>query len=162
MRISLTGRRRAGVFALVAAGALLLAACGGNGDTNGASGSTATTSSGSSAGSETTSKTIAGEQVNYKDTATVTGKTSQEVELDDYYFGPTVLVGKPGQKLTLELKNEGTTDHNFTLASQNFNEDLKPGATTKVTVTIPNSGTVLFHCEYHESMGMRGALQAAS
>lgn len=158
MRISLTGRRRAGGFALVAAGALLLAACGGNNGSDGASASTTT----SSAGSETTSKTIAGEQVNYKDTATVTGKTSQEVELDDYYFGPTVLVGKPGQKLTLELKNEGTTDHNFTLASQNFNEDLKPGATTKVTVTIPDSGTVLFHCEYHESMGMRGALQAAS
>jgi hypothetical protein len=43
----------------------------------------------------------------------VSGET--EVELDDYYFEPTVLKAKPGSKITPELKNEGKVEHNFSI-----------------------------------------------
>ncbi len=40
-----------------------------------------------------------------KDVSDESGKV--EIELYDNYFEPTVLKGKPGQKVELELKNEG-------------------------------------------------------
>jgi plastocyanin len=81
-----------------------------------------------------------------------------EVELDDYYFKPTVIQGKAGQKVTLELKNEGKVEHSFVIDSQNIDKTLSPGQDAKVTVTIPASGAVSFYCKFHKSEGMAGAL----
>jgi plastocyanin len=111
---------------------------------------------------ETSTKTIAGQQVNFKESADVGTESSIEVEADNFYFSPTVLTGKPGQTITLELKNEGSSEHNFTLESQHIDQDLETGESAKVKVSFPQSGTLLFHCKYHESIGMRGALQATS
>jgi len=105
-----------------------------------------------------TQTTIAGVQANDHGTKTVSGTT--EIELDDYYFDPTVLEGKPGQKVTFELKNEGSTEHNFTLAAQHVDQDVDQGETKTVTVTIPQSGELSFFCKYHRSRGMAGALSA--
>lgn len=163
------GSGRLALLVILGGGALLLAACGGNNSPAASSGAPTTitaassdSGSSSSEGGGVTTKTIAGEKVNYEDTEDVTGRSSTEVELEDYYFGPTVLTGSAGQKITVELKNTGTTEHNFTLEDQKINEDFAPGDTKEVTITLPDSGTVLFHCEYHEDMGMRGALQVSS
>ena len=72
------------------------------------------------------------------------------MELDDYYFKPTVLKGSPGQKVTLELENEGSVEHNFTIDSQGIDKDLEAGEDAKVTVTIPKSGALSFYCKYHK------------
>src|SRR5919201_1354070 len=109
--------------------------------------------------SEGTKTTLAGVSANDHGTKQVSGKT--EIELDDYYFDPTVLKGKPGQKVTLELKNEGKVEHNFSIDAQNIDKDLDAGESATVTVTIPQSGQISFYCKYHKSRGMAGALPAA-
>jgi plastocyanin len=77
-------------------------------------------------------------------------------------YSPTILQGTPGQTITLELKDASSTvPHNFTLEEQKLNVDLKPGTTTKVKVTFPQSGVLQFHCEYHVGAGMIGELKVA-
>src|SRR5207244_13361261 len=87
-----------------------------------------------------------------------TVSSSAEVQLDDYYFKPTVLTGRPGSTLTLMLKNEGSVEHNFSIDGQTIDKDLEAGDSAKVSVTIPKSGAISFYCKYHKSMGMAGAL----
>jgi plastocyanin len=85
-----------------------------------------------------------------------------ELEADnegsDFYFDPTVLKSSPGAKVTLTVKNEGSTLHDFTIEDQNLDEDVKPDEEVTVTVTFPQSGVVEFHCEYHQGRGMVGEL----
>jgi plastocyanin len=116
----------------------------------------------SSSGDESesmTSTTIGGTQLEshgIKDVANATGKV--EIELDDYYFDPTILKGTPGQKIELELKNEGKTAHTFTIAEQSINKEIQPGDETETEVTFPQSGALKFVCTFHQSQGMVGAL----
>jgi plastocyanin len=109
--------------------------------------------------SEGTKTTIAGLSANDHGSKQVSGKT--EVELDDYYFEPTVLKGRPGSKVTLELKNEGKVEHNFSIDAQHIDKDIDAGESATLTVTIPQSGQISFYCKYHKSMGMAGALAAS-
>ena len=88
----------------------------------------------------------------------VTGATSTILEVDNFYFAPSILRGRPGEKLKLEISNDAKVPHNFTLSDQHINQDLAPGQKVSVTVTFPMTGSLLFHCEYHESRGMKGAL----
>jgi plastocyanin len=137
---------------VIVASMLALLAAAGCGSSSSSSSGTTTESSGGGGGQ----KTIAGLKANDHGTKTVTKET--EVELDDYYFEPTVIQGKAGQKVTLELKNEGKIEHSFVIDSQNIDTTLSPGQDAKVTVTIPPSGAVSFYCKFHKSEGMAGAL----
>lgn len=80
----------------------------------------------------------------------------------DFYFSPTFLKVAPGSKITLELENEGSTEHNFTIEALGINEDLAKGAKKSVTVTMPSSGALNFFCEYHHNLGMQGAFFSAA
>jgi plastocyanin len=128
-----------------------LAAAGCGGSSKSGSGSTSKSGGGGQ-------KTIAGVKANDHGSKNVSGEA--EVELDDFYFEPTVLRGKPGSQVTIELKNEGSTEHNFTIDAQKIDEDVEAGEDAKVTVTFPKSGVLSFYCKYHKSMGMAGALAA--
>ena len=88
----------------------------------------------------------------------VSGMSSLDVEMDDYYFSPTVIRGKPSQKLTLNFSNHGTVEHNFTITSQGLNKDVEPKKTASVQVTLPSSGVLVFYCKYHKTLGMAGEL----
>ena len=90
----------------------------------------------------------------------ISGASSAEVELDDFYFNPPVITGAPGQKVTFELKNEGSALHNFSLVAQNIDKDIETGQTEDVSVTIPKSGFLEFFCKYHRTIGMVGELKA--
>jgi plastocyanin len=136
---------------LAVAVVLLAAGCGGYG---GKSKSSTSESSGSGGGK----KTIAGVPANDHGGKNVSDEA--EVELDNYYFEPTVLTGKPGSKVTLELKNDSSTEHNFSIDSQSIDKDVEGGEDAKVTVTFPKSGQLSFYCKYHKSKGMAGALSA--
>jgi plastocyanin len=85
-----------------------------------------------------------------------------EVEMDDYYFEPKVIKGEPGDTVTLELKNEGSAEHNFELESQGIDQDVEAGGEAEVDVTIPESGSVEFYCKFHESQGMEGKIESGS
>jgi plastocyanin len=135
--------------AILALTAVAAAGCGGS------SKSSSSTESGGGGGGK---KTIAGVPANDHGSKTVSGET--EVELDDFYFEPTVLRAKPGSQVTLELKNEGSTEHNLSIDSQGIDKDVEAGEDAKVTVTMPKSGQLSFYCKYHKGMGMAGALAA--
>jgi plastocyanin len=129
-----------------------LAGCGSSGSKS--SSSTSTTSTSGEGGQ----KTIAGLTANNHGTKQASSSGKTEVELDDFYFKPTVIEGSPGQKVKLKLKNEGKTEHSFTVDSQKIDQTLSPGDETEVTVTIPKSGVVSFYCKFHKSSGMAGGL----
>jgi plastocyanin len=103
-------------------------------------------------------KEIAGEQATYHGNADVAGLSEFELELDNFYFGPTVLDGDAGEALTLSLHNEGSASHTFTIDTAGIDEELEPGAEGSVDVTFPDSGALVFYCRFHRGSGMLGAL----
>jgi plastocyanin len=125
---------------------VLVASCGGNDEE-------------SSEGGTTTIGDVAANDHGTKD---VSGESKVEVELDDDYFEPTVLEGKPGERVTLELKNEGGSEHNLTIDELQIDQDVEPGDEAEVEVTFPESGTLTFFCKYHRGQGMAGAFRSAS
>jgi plastocyanin len=140
------------IVAVLGLGVVPLVAGCGSSSSSSSSGSTESSSSGGG------KKTIAGVQANDHGTKTASSSGKTEVELDDFYFEPTVLQGKPGEQVDLELKNEGKVEHTFTIDSQGIDQDLQPGDEAEVMVTIPKSGAVSFYCKFHKSSGMAGAL----
>jgi plastocyanin len=85
--------------------------------------------------------------------------SSIEVEQDDYYFEPTFIKAQPGATVTLELKNEGKSLHNFSISGLNIDQDVNPGQKMNVSVTVPATGNLVFFCKYHQtSNGMQGAI----
>jgi plastocyanin len=149
------------VLSSVAAAALItLAACS-------SSSSTASPASGtsSSSGSSSGKITIGSDQANDHGTEDATGKSTFEIEADNdtsgYYFKPTILQGSGGQSITLEIKNEGSVPHNFSITSMNVNVNIEPGASQEVKVTFPQTGTVEYFCSFHHALGMAGELSVA-
>jgi plastocyanin len=118
----------------------------------------ATTPTQTSESSETTGTiTIGSDTANDKGTQTVSGDEIK-VEVDNFYFKPTVLQGTAGAQVKIELDNESTTLHNFTLEDQGINQDIQAGEDQTVTVTFPSSGFLEFFCKYHRASGMVGEL----
>jgi plastocyanin len=141
-----------GVVVIAAVFALLgLAGCGGGGGGGGNESEEATTTN--IAGTEA-------ESHGTKDVSDESGKV--EIELYDNYFEPTILKGKPGQKVELELKNEGKVAHTFTLSEQRVDKEIQPGDETETEVTFPQSGELKFVCKFHQAGGMIGALETSA
>ena len=140
------------VIALV----MLAAACS-------SSSSSASSASGSTSGSSKI--TIGSDQANDHGTQDATGKSTFEIEADNdssgYYFNPTILQGSAGQSITLEIKNEGSVPHNFSITSMNVNVTIQPGASQEMKVTFPQTGTVEYFCNFHHALGMAGELSVA-
>jgi len=143
-------RRIRGVVVIAAALSLFaVAGCGGYGGG----------SDDSEEGAATTIAGMATESHGTKDVSDESGKV--EIELYDNYFEPTVLKGKPGQKLELELKNEGKAAHTFTISKQSVDKEIQPGDETETEVTFPQSGQLEFVCSFHQSSGMVGLLETS-
>lgn len=116
--------------------------------------------SGASPGSTVppTSTSPASAKMNKHGTKNVSGASSVNVTMGDYFFSPTVIQGKPGQKLSIKLTNNGTVQHNFSIASMSISQNVQPQKTATVQVTLPKSGSVRFFCNIHQSLGMAGEL----
>jgi plastocyanin len=150
--------RTLALSSLAIAALITLAACS-------SSSSTASLASGSSSSSSGGKITIGSDQANDHGTEDATGKATFEIEADNdtsgYYFKPTILQGSGGQSITLEIKNEGSVPHNFSITSMNVNVTVQPGASQEVKVTFPQTGTVEFFCSFHHALGMAGELSVA-
>src|SRR3989454_338130 len=109
-----------------------------------------------------TSKSITLGGVTYADHGTkdVQNRSRLELEADDYYFSPTFLRGKPGQKLTLVVESEASTLHNISLPALGIDKDIPPKGKVQVDVTFPASGVLAFSCKFHGPLGMNGQLLA--
>jgi plastocyanin len=131
---------------------VLLAACGSDDKTSTADSNDSTTAPASGAPVELAGKTTA------HGTKDATGAHDLEIEADDFYFGPTFVKVTAGQKLTLEVKNEGQAPHTFTSDALGVDKELKPGDSAKVEITVPTTDGSLFYCRFHQSGGMQGAV----
>jgi uncharacterized cupredoxin-like copper-binding protein len=148
------------IFAALSAGIVLLASCSSSSSTSSPAAGGPSSASASGGGTIT----IGSDQANDHGTEDVTGMTSFELEADNddgFYFKPTIITGSANQSLKLEIKNEGTAEHNFTIESLGVNVNIQPGQSQEVTVKFPGSGTVEFFCSFHRSLGMAGELQVA-
>jgi plastocyanin len=154
------GRRVARALAVLLALSLAAAGCGSDEPAADQAPQEGATSGGEAAEEEGTI-VLDGQEANDHGAEDVSGAGSLELELDDFYFEPTVLRGAAGQEVTLELFNEGENLHSFTVEDQGIDQDVEPEATAEVTVTFPDSGTLVFICEYHAGQGMAGALEVA-
>ena len=104
-----------------------------------------------------------GQKVNVKGTKDVSSKSSAKLamELDDKYFAPTFIKAKAGEKITLEMENEGNLPHTFTSDGLAVDQQVDPGKSAKLTFTVPSDGQVFqFHCTFHETAGMVGGKPA--
>ncbi len=97
------------------------------------------------------------------DHGTAKATDGMEVELDNFYFGPTVIEATTGQTFKVELFNEGGAPHTFTIDSLDVDVTLAPEERMDVTITAPGTaGTVAFYCKFHQtSSKMQGALVVA-
>jgi plastocyanin len=131
-------------LALIAVLALAAAACG-NDDTT-----TPSSQSSTPAGSKASPLTNKG-------TEDVSSMSNFTVEADDFYFKPTFMKVKAGQKLSIEVENEGSAQHTFTITSMNIDKTIDPGKKAEVEITFAGPADLAFFCKFHGSGGMRGA-----
>ena len=104
-------------------------------------------------------KEIGGVEATFHGTADVAGMPAFEIELDDSYFGPTILEGEAGQQLSLGMYNEGDVPHTFTIDEAGIDEELPTGTDAiSIDVAFPDSGALVFYCRFHRDQGMVGAL----
>jgi len=95
-----------------------------------------------------------------KDEQIATATSSDiDIELNDFYIGPTFLNAKGGTTLHATVENKGQMPHTFTIDSLKINEVLQPGDTATVDITVPAAGSsVQVYCKYHRASGMQGAI----
>ena len=143
-------RRAFRLWSVLSVVTLVLGACGGSSSTAAKKTSTSTTPS---------TVVIGGTNAILRGTATAQ-ESGSRIEVDDNFFEPNVITG--AGTVTFTVENRGAGLHNFSLAEQSLDNDLKPGSTTTVTVTFPTSGDLVFFCKYHRAeSGMVGVLRAA-
>jgi plastocyanin len=139
------------IVAALAASLFVATACSSSSSSSSAvSGGTTSTSSSSS---QTTSSAA--------DVTDVTGKSTFDIDQENFSFSPATLDGSAGQKITFTIKNVGSVPHTFTIDSMNIDVTVSPGSQSTVDVTFPTSGTVEFYCKFHKAMGMTGTLGVA-
>lgn len=143
---------------------LWTAACNGNDDSGSADTddipttlqeTTSSTSTSAPTNEQTASPTIPG-PVNERGRGDAT-QGSVAIETHDVAFEPTYVRAVAGARVTVSLRNDSDAPHTFTMAAQEVDQRLDPGATAQVTVTLPGEGPVVFVCRLHEGQGMKGA-----
>jgi len=79
-------------------------------------------------------------------------------------FSPTVIIGAPGQTLSITIKNTTPGTHTFTIPAAHIDTNIAVGKTVTVSVTFPTTGNVVFYCRFHaidEPLSQAGLLTAS-
>lgn len=61
----------------------------------------------------------------------------------------------------MSLKNDGKTQHTFTIDGLGIDQTLNPGQKATVMVTLPASGATNFYCRFHGPQGSNQGTQGA-
>jgi len=99
--------------------------------------------------------------INVEGTKDVSKKSNASVDmaLDNFSFGPTFVKAKKGKAVTIELENVSTAPHTFTSDVLGVDEQVSPGQSASVEITLSASGKAfLFYCRFHQGAGMQGAV----
>lgn len=94
------------------------------------------------------------------ETAVMSDSSIITVEGGAFYFKPSTIKVKKGQKVTIEFKNAGGS-HDFTIDELNVKtKTIGSGETAKVEFTANKAGSFEFYCSVgnHRQMGMKGTL----
>jgi plastocyanin len=100
---------------------------------------------------------IAGLNAVYHATADVSGNSNVTIHMDNNFFDPTVIRGKPGQQLVINLDNGTQDGHTFTTADGTADIEVRPMSVAEGKVTLPASGNLAFFDRLHKDKGMVGA-----
>ena len=80
------------------------------------------------------------------------GSNAVRVVLVDDEFAPDVLRSDEGAKVTVEVRNDGSYGHNFTIESMDLSTGtVEPGQVVTATFVVPN-GTTEYRCTFHPGM----------
>lgn len=79
------------------------------------------------------------------------GGGGTSITISNFAFHPNALTLPPG-KVTLSVTNNDSVLHSFTLDNGSVSQDIQPGTTAQVTITVPSSGTLGWHCRIHPTM----------
>ena len=86
------------------------------------------------------------------------GGDAIEIRLVDDEFEPALLELEAGTEATVEVRNDGSYGHNFTIDSLDLSTGtVEPGQVVSATFEVP-SGTTDFRCTFHP--GMEGQIVA--
>jgi plastocyanin len=100
---------------------------------------------------------IAGLNAVYHATADVSGNSNVTIHMDNNFFDPTVIRGKPGQELVIHLDNRSQDGHTFTTADGLADITVQPNSVAEGKVTLPESGNLAFFDRINKDKGMVGA-----
>jgi plastocyanin len=80
------------------------------------------------------------------------GADAVKVALHDDEFDPDVLRLEAGTEVSVEVRNDGSQGHNFTIDSLDLSTGtVEPGSVVTATFTVPD-GTTGYHCTFHPGM----------
>lgn len=85
------------------------------------------------------------------------------IDLGEFKFTPQTLQVPAGQKVTLEIRNKGAVEHDFTIDAIALKAIVKPGQSAKREIGPLKAGTeYAFYCSVagHKESGMTGKLVA--
>jgi plastocyanin len=86
------------------------------------------------------------------------GTDAVKVALHADEFDPDVLRLEAGTEVSVEVRNDGSQGHNFTIDSLDLSTGtVEPGNVVTATFTVPD-GTTGYHCTFHP--GMTGEIVA--
>jgi plastocyanin len=80
------------------------------------------------------------------------GPDAVRLAMHDDEFAPTRLELPAGEQVTVEVTNDGSNQHNFTIDSLDLSTGTMSGGDVKTaTFTVPD-GTTEFRCTFHKDM----------
>lgn len=101
------------------------------------------------------------------DTTTTAGGAESDTDASDgtvtvvatnFQFDPAEITAPHGEEVVITLRNEGSVAHTFTSDALGVDEEVAPGDSAEITVTVPHEGSAEFHCRFHEGSGMVGSI----
>lgn len=90
-------------------------------------------------------------------TAAAGGGAGTALSAEDFKFTPKDLSISAGD--SIEVTNNGSTEHNFSIDSEGIDVDAAEGASATVDVSGLAAGTYDYFCKYHSGQGMTGTLE---
>ncbi len=81
-----------------------------------------------------------------------------QIEASEFAFEPATIEAEAGERLRIELVNQGSLSHNLHLEGDARTDTIQSDKTAAVTFTVPESGSVEFFCNVpgHKQAGMTG------
>ena len=87
------------------------------------------------------------------------GGGNLSIAATDFAFDPAAATA-PAGTVAVTVENTGQAPHTFTVADADIDEQIAPGDSVTVDVTVPAGGTVAYVCTLHEAQGMTGEISA--